>query len=213
MIATPFSRASRDFATDELMPALLRGNTLDSETFNQVRDRLAYFTGLSPQFVERSNLRVDGTRFRKELLRDEGLAVGRADARYTRDDIDDLGSRPEGDASSEAMSAAFKTSLMVHMHDELAIDWDRTYMYPADGALYSSWNWQPVPDGQGWEPLAGKYCQRPLECPANQPLTQCHGGIGLLRFRNSLLRCGVHIESGTTSTRAESNIFTTMAGT
>ena len=35
-----FLQASREFATDELMPALLRGNTLDSDTFNSVRDRL-----------------------------------------------------------------------------------------------------------------------------------------------------------------------------
>ena len=41
---------------------------------------------------------------------------------------------------------------MVHIHDELEVDWDRTYMYPADSSLYSSWNWRPVPDSQGWEP-------------------------------------------------------------
>ena len=76
-----FLQESRDFATHELMPALLRGNTLDSATFEEVRDRLAYFTGLSPDYVERSKLRVDGTRFRKELLRNEGLAVGRSDSR------------------------------------------------------------------------------------------------------------------------------------
>lgn len=147
-----FIQASREFATDELMPALIRGNTLDAETRTQVRDRLAYFTGLSPDYIERANLRVDGTRFAKELLRDQGLAVGRADSRYTRDDIDDLETRPESDASSDAISAAFKTALMVHMQNELDVDWDRTYMYPADPELGRNWRWRPVPDGQSWEP-------------------------------------------------------------
>ncbi len=147
-----FLQASREFATDELMPALLKGNTLDRATRDRIRDRLAYFTGLSPDYIERSNLRIDAIRFAKELLRDEGLAVGRLDSRYTRDDIDDLGTRPESDASSNAISAAFKAALMVHMNETLNVDWDRIYKYPADPELSGNWRWRPVPDGQSWEP-------------------------------------------------------------
>ena len=42
---------SRAFATDVLLPALFKGNTLDPQERANVRDRLAYFTGLSPQWV------------------------------------------------------------------------------------------------------------------------------------------------------------------
>ena len=145
---------ARAFATGELLPALFQGNTVDAATHEQVRDRLAYFTGLSPEFIERANLRVNGFRFAKELLRDEGLAVGLLDSRYTRDDIDDVGADVESDASSGAISSAFKAALMDYMRRDLKIDWDRLYMAPADSDLNASWRWRPVPDGQGWEPMA-----------------------------------------------------------
>ena len=145
---------ARAFATGELLPALFNGNTVDAATRDQVRDRLAYFTGLSPEFIEQANLRVNGFRFAKELLRDEGLAVGLLDSRYTRDDIDDVGADVESDASSGAISSAFKAALMDYMHRDLKIDWDRLYMAPADSELGASWRWRPVPDGQNWEPMA-----------------------------------------------------------
>ncbi len=149
-----FMDDARAFATGELLPALFKGNTVDAATRQQVRDRLAYFTGLSPEFIEQANLRVNGFRFAKELLRDEGLAVGLLDSRYTRDDIDDVGSDVESDASSGAISSAFKAALMDYMHRDLKIDWDRLYMAPADSELSASWRWRPVPDGQDWEPMA-----------------------------------------------------------
>jgi carboxypeptidase C (cathepsin A) len=149
-----FMNDARAFATGELLPALFKGNTLDAATREQVRDRLAFFTGLSPEFIEQANLRVNGFRFAKELLRDEGLAVGLLDSRYTRDDIDDVGSDVESDASSGAISSAFKAALMDYMHRDLKIDWDRLYMAPADSELSASWRWRTVPDGQDWEPMA-----------------------------------------------------------
>ena len=40
-----------------------------------------YYTGLSEQFIERSNLRINDHHFFKELLRERGLTVGRLDCR------------------------------------------------------------------------------------------------------------------------------------
>ena len=140
-----FLNEARLFATDELMPALFKGNTLDEATARQVSDRLSYFTGLSPEYIERANLQVNGFRFAKQLLRDQGLALGLLDARYTRDDYDDLGADVEGDAASEAISAAFKTSLMEYMRSDLKVDWERVYMAPSDPDIGKLWNWSPKP--------------------------------------------------------------------
>ena len=148
-----FLAESRAFATDELLPALFKGNALDPKTRAHVRDRLAYFTGLSPQYVERANLRVQGFRFAKELLREEGLSIGLLDARYTTDEIDDLAADPDTDAASDAISSAFKAALMETMRTALGVDWDRAYLVPADEDLSKSWRWRPVPDGQSWEPM------------------------------------------------------------
>lgn len=147
-----FLEESRAFAIDELLPALFKGNRLSDEERTRVRDRLAYFTGLSLEYIERANLRVTGGRFRKELLRDEGLAVGRLDSRYTRDDIDDLDADPESDAASNAISSAFKSTVMHYMRNELGVDWNRPYLAPSDADLGRQWRWSPLPEGESWEP-------------------------------------------------------------
>ena len=148
-----FLEQSRAFATDELMPALFKGNSLNEAERARIRDRLAYFTGLSPEYVERANLRVQGTRFAKELLREDGLAIGRLDARYVSDEIDDLDADPEGDAASLAISSAFKAALMDFMRNDLNVDWDRIYLAPADEELSGQWRYRTVPDGKSYEPM------------------------------------------------------------
>ncbi len=148
-----FLAAAREFASRELLPALFRGNRLSESEKTEVRDRLGYFTGLSPAYIEQSRLRIQGFRFAKELLRDQGLAVGLLDSRYTQDQIDDLNADPEGDAASDAISAAFMASLMDYVRSDLGVDWDRRYLAPADEDLNSQWRWSPLPEGQSWEPM------------------------------------------------------------
>ena len=72
-----FLQEAREFAVNEYLPALFKGNAIEQDEYRTVRDRLAHFTGLSTAYIDRANLRVQGTRFAKELLRDECLAVGR----------------------------------------------------------------------------------------------------------------------------------------
>jgi len=143
---------SRRFATDELLPALFKGNTLVDDERARIRDRLAYFTGLSAEYIERANLRIQGDRFAKELLREDGVAIGKLDARYSIDEIDDLDADTSGDAANYAISAAFKSALMDYMRSELEVDWDRVYLAPADEDLSGNWRFRTVPDGQSYEP-------------------------------------------------------------
>lgn len=147
-----FLQESRTFATDELLPALVKGNRLDPAIRQHVRDRLAYFTGLTPEYVERANLRINGHRFAKELLRKNGLALGQLDARYKRDDIDDLDADLESDAASDAISPAFNAAMMDYMRNDLNISWNRPYAVSGK-EINKAWRWRPVPDDQAWEPM------------------------------------------------------------
>ena len=147
-----FVQQSREFAVEEYLPALFKGSTISEQEFAQVRDRLAYFTGLSPEYIERVNLRVRGDRFKKELLRSEGLAVGSLDARYTADEIDDVASNTSRDAASDSISGAYRSALMSYMGSDLAVEWDRLYMDPSDPELSPNWRWRTVADGSSWEP-------------------------------------------------------------
>jgi len=148
-----FLADARAFATDELLPALFKGNDLDESSRQAVRNRLAYFTGLDPAYVERANLRIQGRRFAKELLREDGLAIGLLDARYTVNDIDDLNADPAGDAANYAIDSAFKAALMDYMYKDLEIKWDRTYLAPGDDELSKQWRYRTVPDGESYEPM------------------------------------------------------------
>ena len=49
----------------------------------EIAQKVARLTGLSPEYVERTNLRVEIDRFTKELLRNERRTVGRIDGRFT----------------------------------------------------------------------------------------------------------------------------------
>lgn len=147
-----FLDEARQFAMDEYLPALFRGNTLADADRERLIERLAYFTGLTPAYIERVNLRIQGHRFAKELLRDEGLAVGRLDGRYKTDEIDDVAAGTTHDAASVAISPPYKAVLMNYMQNELGIDWDRPYLAPADPELSPNWNWRTAPEGVHWEP-------------------------------------------------------------
>jgi carboxypeptidase C (cathepsin A) len=142
---------ARLFATDELMPALFKGNTLSQESKEHIRDRLAYFTGITSPYIERAELRIQGFHFAKELLRDQGLSIGLLDARYTVDEVDDLKAQPNYDAS-RSISSAFSSGLQSYIRSNLGVDWDRTYLSPADDELSSQWSWRTVPKGKAWEP-------------------------------------------------------------
>jgi carboxypeptidase C (cathepsin A) len=145
-------QAARDFAVDELLPALFKGNTLDANTRARVRDELARLTGLTPEYVEKANLRVPGTRFAKELLRDQGMIVGNLDARYVGDPVDDLTARADFDAASNAISGAYKAAMMSYLQSDLGVTWDRAYLSPADPRLSDEWNWNPEGRDKAWEP-------------------------------------------------------------
>ena len=70
-----------EFALGDYAHALHKGDTLTKEERADIVERLSYYTGISEQFIERSNLRINTFHYFKELLRERGLTVGRLDSR------------------------------------------------------------------------------------------------------------------------------------
>ena len=122
-----FLQEVRDFAVHEYLPALFQGTMLDDATERRVAERYAAFTGLDTDYVLRSRLRVQAGRFVKELLRDQGVALGRLDGRYKADELDDVAERPDFDAASAAISAAYSTTFHGYLQEELGVTLDRPY--------------------------------------------------------------------------------------
>ncbi|MGH9362015.1 MAG: peptidase S10, partial [Thermoanaerobaculia bacterium] len=87
------------FARTDYALALLEGDRLAPERRREITAKVARYTGLSPDYVERANLRIEIFRFTKELLRGEGKTVGRIDSRFTGRDRDAVGETFEFDPS------------------------------------------------------------------------------------------------------------------
>ena len=118
---------SRKFAAGEYAAALLQGDALPDARRSEIAQKVARLTGLSPAYVERTNLRVEIDRFTKELLRDERRTVGRIDGRFTGIDRDAAGERPEYDPSISAIMGPYAGMLNDYLRNDLKFDSDLPY--------------------------------------------------------------------------------------
>ncbi len=122
---------ARAFAFGDYMLALTKGSGLTDAERSAMADRLARYTGLSPRFILAANLRVDSGRFRKELLRDRRLMIGRLDGRFTALDLDAAGERQEFDPSNTALQGAYVALFQDYVKNELK--WESDLHYPTSG--------------------------------------------------------------------------------
>ncbi|MBC7364719.1 MAG: peptidase S10, partial [Candidatus Aminicenantes bacterium] len=108
-------KEAREFAINEYLPALMKGNLLEAEQVDSTVRKISVLTGLSPSYLKNSNLRVRHDRFVKELLRDQRLTVGRLDSRFTGRDSDAAGETYQYDPSSAIIMGAFSAALNDYM--------------------------------------------------------------------------------------------------
>jgi carboxypeptidase C (cathepsin A) len=122
---------ARAFALGDYMAALTRGNALSGAERRAVAEKLSRYSGLSPGFILNANLRVDSGRFRKELLRDRRLVVGRLDGRFTALDADAAGERQEFDPSNTALAGPYVAMFEDYVKNDLK--WESDLHYPTSG--------------------------------------------------------------------------------
>ncbi len=118
---------SRKFAVGEYADALMTGDALPAARRTEIMQKLARLTGLSPDYIDRTNLRIEIQRFTKELLRSERRTIGRIDARFTGIDRDAAGERPEFDPSIAAIIGPYSGMLNDYVRNDLKFDSDLPY--------------------------------------------------------------------------------------
>ncbi len=123
-----FTAEARAWAIGPYASALLQGNSLPAEQRAAIRKDLSRYTGLSEQFLENADIRVTPGRFYKELLRDQGLVVGRLDTRYTGKDYDNAGESPDNDPSFYAIDGAYTAAMNSYARGDLGLKMDRDYV-------------------------------------------------------------------------------------
>ena len=132
-------REVEGFALGDYASALLKGRRLGDAERRRVRRKLAGYTGLSEDFLESCNLRVEIMRFTKELRRSERLTVGRLDSRFTGRDRDAAGESPSYDPSYATIQGSYTATFNDYVRRDLGYESDRNYEIL--GSLYKTWRW------------------------------------------------------------------------
>ena len=115
------------FAIGDYTTALMKGNAISPEERADIVQKLATYTGLTPEYIERTDLRINIARFCKELLRDEARTVGRFDSRYKGIDRDSAGENYEYDPSGTVTQGAYTANLNDYVRGELEFESDLPY--------------------------------------------------------------------------------------
>jgi carboxypeptidase C (cathepsin A) len=115
------------YATRDYPWVLDRGSRLSAAERADAVARIAALTGLSPDYVDRVNLRPEHVRFLTELLRDQRRTVGRFDGRFTGWDDDYGRERWSSDPSGNAIMGPYTAALNHYVRTELGYASDLPY--------------------------------------------------------------------------------------
>ncbi len=118
---------AEDFASRDYPWALARGHRLTAEERAAAVTRYAALTGLSEDYVDRVNLRVEHVRFFTELLRSQRKVVGRLDSRFTGADADYGREQFSEDPSYTAIMGPYTAALNHYLRSELEYKNDLPY--------------------------------------------------------------------------------------
>jgi carboxypeptidase C (cathepsin A) len=123
----PFLAEVEKFALGEYMTALLQGSELSDEQKHAVAEKLHGYTGLTVDYLMRSDLRVVGGDFSKALKLDEATTIGRLDTRFQGPDLNPLSEGAEYDPQSDAISSAWTAAINQYLHNDLKYGQESTY--------------------------------------------------------------------------------------
>lgn len=120
-------REVEDYAATDYTVALMKGDRLTAAERAAVVQKVAAYTGLSPEYVDLTNLRVDIMRFCKELLRSQRLTVGRLDSRFKAEDATPVSEMFEFDPSLTAIMPPYTSMFNAYARGTLKYESEVEY--------------------------------------------------------------------------------------
>lgn len=139
-----------DFSLNEYAPALLKGHRLGDAERRQVIAKLSRYTGLSEDYWDRANLRIDEGRFTKELLRTRGITVGRIDSRFAGNQINRIGENAVYDPMLTVVGPGYLAAFMDYYRNDLEVE--DVGNYTVFGNVFGQWDWSHAqPDLGGFK--------------------------------------------------------------
>ena len=146
-----FLDEARKFARGEYADALMKGDTLGKDEKAEIVKKVARFTGLSEDYLNKANLRVRLFQFMQELQRNRGLTTGRLDARFAGPTYNLIGEAADYDPQDTAISGAFVGAFNTYIREELKFGQDKTYK-PAAEFGGNRWDWKHEGNDFGFFP-------------------------------------------------------------
>jgi carboxypeptidase C (cathepsin A) len=132
-------REVEEWAGSDYLRALTKGDRLTAAERQEVIGRLSRYTGLDGRYIDSSNLRIEATRFAKELLREQKKTLGRFDSRLLGADLFAAGEHPDFDPSLAAVRPPFTTTFNNYVRRDLGYKTDREYYVLGEGL--GRWDW------------------------------------------------------------------------
>lgn len=137
----------KKWTTDVYTPALLLGDRLSDDQRKKIASDMARYTGLSEEFIEKANLRVNPSVFEKTLLASRRQVIGRFDSRITGAAMDDVSPYPEHDPSLSRYVGLYSETFNQYVRQNLKFESDLMYEYLT--GRVQPWNWGRGANG-GW---------------------------------------------------------------
>ncbi len=116
-----------DFTINKLIPAIAKGGFIAQDEKMEVANKMSEYSGLSLESILQNNLDIPTRFFWKDLLRDQGLTIGRLDSRYLGIDRKDAGMGPDYSAELTSWLHSFTPAVNHYIRKELKFITDIRY--------------------------------------------------------------------------------------
>ena len=116
-----------DFTINKLIPAIAKGGFIAQDEKMEVANKMSEYSGLSLESILQNNLDIPTRFFWKDLLRDQGLTIGRLDSRYLGIDRKDSGMGPDYSAELTSWLHSFTPAVNHYIRKELKFITDIRY--------------------------------------------------------------------------------------
>jgi carboxypeptidase C (cathepsin A) len=141
----PLLEEVEHFAMADYAQALAAGSSLAPEQRRAVIAKLHQYTGLSPEYIDKADLRINVGEFEKNLQDDANMTTGRLDARFSGPTFDPLSKEAEYDPQSAAISSAYVSAFNDYVRKELKFGENKNYKPEIE--IWRTWNSLHQPPG------------------------------------------------------------------
>jgi len=145
----PFLREAEAFVRDVYAPLMMKGARATAAERQAGLAGLAKYTGLSGDYWDKANLRVDEGHFLQELQRNKGIVTGRTDTRYQGGILNRLAETMKTDPYATSIAPAIVATFNDYYRQELKVESEREYAFSAD--VEKDWDFRHVQPDTGYK--------------------------------------------------------------